>query len=65
MIAKIETVARLLNFAIALWILGVVFWGLLLGKDKVDTPMIAVWLFLLVAMARLLLWVIAKAVART
>ena len=64
MIAQTQTILRLLNFAIAIWILGAILWGIVAGKHRIDTPLIAVWLFLGVAVVRFIIWVISKALRR-
>jgi hypothetical protein len=63
-IAQIQLVARLVNAVAAAWILGAVIWALLVGKQHLQTPLIAVWLFIGAALVRLLLWVVSKAAAR-
>jgi hypothetical protein len=65
MIARAQLVARLVNFATATWILGVVIWGLIAGKQHIQTPRIAVWLFIAAALVRLLLWSVSKAATRS
>jgi hypothetical protein len=64
MIARIRMVAVLIGLACPLWILGAVIWGVLAGKQQIQTPMLAVWLFLGAALVRLLLWAYAKVASR-
>jgi len=61
MIHRLLTIGRWLNFALAASILLVILWGFLAGTQKIETPMFAVWLFLGVAVARLLVWTTGKA----
>jgi hypothetical protein len=64
MSTRLLAIGRLLNFAIVFWILAAIFWGVLAGKHKIETPLIAIWLFLGVALARLIIWAISSVARR-
>jgi hypothetical protein len=64
MIARLHLFARLLSFAAALWILALVVWGLATGAKHLETPLLAVWLFIAATIAQLALWLLSKAVRR-
>ena len=63
--ARLQTILRLASFAVATWVLGVILWGLLAVKDKIETPLVAIWLFLGITLLRLVLWTVSKLVTRT
>lgn len=62
MMLRLRLAVRLLTFAIAIWILGVVLWGLATGEKH--TPLIAVWLFIAGMVTQLILWVVSIATRR-
>jgi hypothetical protein len=64
MIARLHLVARLVSFAGASWIVAVVFWGLATGVRHIETPLIAVWMFIAGIAAQLVLWLISRLQSR-
>jgi hypothetical protein len=62
MITRLRLIVRLLTFAVALWILAVVIWGMVTGTKHTETPLVAVWIFIGGMVVQLLLWLISKAV---
>jgi hypothetical protein len=53
------------SFAAACWILAVIGWGLLMGTEHIETPLLAVWLFIGGLLVQLFLWLLGKGVRRT
>jgi hypothetical protein len=63
-IARLGLIARMLSFAAVCWVLAVIVWGMMTGTKQIETPKLAVWLFLGGLLAQLLLWLLGKAVRR-
>ena len=64
MITRLRFALWVVNFASAIWILGVVIFGLIAKSQHIPTPMPALWLFIATGLARLIMWLYAKIVAR-
>jgi hypothetical protein len=64
-ISRLRLITRLLTFAVALWILAVVFWGLATGAKHIATPLFAVWLLIAGFVVQLVLWLIHNAARRS
>ena len=65
MIARIRILARLVGFAALLWIVAVALLGLATGAKHIETPHLAVWLFIGAIVTQLILWFVSKVARRT
>ena len=60
MIVTLRLITRLITFAAACWILALILWRLATGAKHIDTPIVALWIFIIGLFAQLLLWLVNK-----